>query len=198
MGSSPLELSTSHGPVVDKQQFDRIMSYIDKGKITAQLLTGGKRLGSKGCFIEPTLFVNPDPQSPIWKDEVFGPVLTVRTFKTEGEAIAMANDSMYGLAGKVPRLMQCWQYQANVSCLSACVYTSDVSRALRVSAALESGGVAINSPYLPELNTPFGGIKQSGQGRELGAHGLYSYLEPQSVHIKYYSQFFTYTPYMCD
>ncbi|KAI7781839.1 uncharacterized protein LA080_014329 [Diaporthe eres] len=136
MGSSPLELSTSHGPVVDKLQFDRIMSYIDKGKASAQLLTGGNRIGSKGCFIEPTLFVNPDPQSPIWKEEVFGPVLTVRTFKTEEEAIAMANDSIYGLA--------------------ACIYTSDVSRALRVSAALESGGVAINSPYLPELNTPFG------------------------------------------
>ncbi|KAL2288647.1 hypothetical protein FJTKL_03341 [Diaporthe vaccinii] len=164
MGSSPLELSTSHGPVVDKLQFDRIMSYIDKGKASAQLLTGGNRIGSKGCFIEPTLFVNPDPQSPIWKEEVFGPVLTVRTFKTEEEAIAMANDSIYGLA--------------------ACIYTSDVSRALRVSAALESGGVAINSPYLPELNTPFGGTKQSGQGRELGAHGLYSYLEPQSVHIR--------------
>ncbi|KAG6357230.1 hypothetical protein INS49_015108 [Diaporthe citri] len=108
MGSSPLELSTSHGPVVDKLQFDRIMSYIDKGKASAQLLTGGKRIGSKGCFIEPTLFVNPDPQSPIWKEEVFGPVLTVRTFKTEEEAIAMANDSMYGLA--------------------ACIYTSDPPR----------------------------------------------------------------------
>ncbi|KAK2595905.1 hypothetical protein N8I77_013694 [Diaporthe amygdali] len=163
-GRSPLELSTSHGPVVDKLQFDRIMSYIDKGKASAQLLTGGKRLGSKGCFVEPTLFVNPDSQSPIWKEEIFGPVLTVRTFKTEEEAIYMANDSIYGLA--------------------ACVYTCDVSRALRVSAALDTGGVSINSPYLPELNTPFGGIKQSGQGRELGAHGLYSYLEPQSVHIR--------------
>ena len=106
MGSSPLELATSHGPVVDKLQFDRVMSYIDKGKTSAQLLTGGKRLGSKGCFIEPTLFVNPDPQSPIWKEEVFGPVLTVRTFKTEEEAISMANDSLYGLAGEVPRLLQ--------------------------------------------------------------------------------------------
>lgn len=115
MGSSPQEMSTSHGPVVDKLQFDRIMSYIDKGKASAQLLTGGKRLGSKGCFIEPTLFVNPDPQSPIWKEEVFGPVLTVRTFKTEEEAIAMANDSIYGLAGKVPRLCQCWRHRANVS-----------------------------------------------------------------------------------
>ncbi|KAG8163067.1 hypothetical protein KVR01_007545 [Diaporthe batatas] len=162
--ANPLELSTEHGPVVDKIQFDRIMSYIESGKKSAQLLTGGKRLGSKGCFIEPTIFLNPDPKSQIWKEEIFGPVLSVRTFKTEEEAIAMANDTVYGLA--------------------ASVYTSDVSRALRVSSALESGGVSINSPYLPELNTPFGGIKQSGQGRELGAHGLYSYLEPQSVHIR--------------
>lgn len=109
MGSSPLEMSTSHGPVVDKLQFDRIMSYIEKGRTSAQLLTGGKRLGSKGCFIEPTIFVNPDPQSPIWKEEVFGPVLTVRTFKTEEEAIAMANDSIYGLAGRAPTLSQCWR-----------------------------------------------------------------------------------------
>lgn len=109
MGSSPLELATSHGPVVDKLQFDRIMSYIEEGKTSAQLLTGGKRLGSKGCFIEPTIFVNPDPQSPIWKEEVFGPVLTVRTFKTEEEAIIMANDSIYGLAGRVPMLSRCWR-----------------------------------------------------------------------------------------
>lgn len=107
MGSNPLELSTSHGPVVDKLQFDRIMSYIDKGRTSAQLLAGGKRLGSRGCFIEPTIFVDPDPQSPIWKEEVFGPVLTVRTFKTEQEAIALANDSTYGLAGRVPMLSQC-------------------------------------------------------------------------------------------
>lgn len=100
MGSSPLEMSTSHGPVVDKLQFDRIKSYIEKGKASANLLTGGRRLGSKGCFIEPTLFVNPDPQSAIWKEEVFGPVLTVSTFKTGDEAISMANDSIYGLAGR--------------------------------------------------------------------------------------------------
>lgn len=101
MGASPLELSTEHGPVVDKLQFDRVMSYIEGGKVSAQLVTGGKRLGSRGCFIEPTIFLNPDPESPIWREEIFGPVLTVRTFKTEEEAIAMANDSVYGLAGEL-------------------------------------------------------------------------------------------------
>lgn len=100
MGSSPLELSTQHGPVVDKSQFDRIMGYIEKGKQSAELVTGGKRKGSKGCFIEPTLFVNPTSDSPIWKEEIFGPVLTVKTFKTEKEAIELANDTVYGLACK--------------------------------------------------------------------------------------------------
>ncbi|GAM89099.1 hypothetical protein ANO11243_071340 [Dothideomycetidae sp. 11243] len=140
LGSSPSELSTEHGPVADQMQFDRIMSYVAKGKSTATLVTGGQRKGNKGCFIEPTLFLNPDKDSPIWKEEIFGPVLTVKTFKTEAEAIELANDSIYGLA---------------------------------VSAKLESGGVSVNSPYLPELNTPFGGMKQSGNGKELGRHGLY-------------------------
>lgn len=100
MGGSPQDMSTSHGPVVDKLQFERIMSYIEKGKKSAQLLTGGKRIGTKGCFIEPTLFVNPSADSPIWNEEIFGPVLTVKTFKTEDEAIELANHSLYGLAGE--------------------------------------------------------------------------------------------------
>lgn len=102
MGSDPSEMSTQHGPVADKLQFDRIMSYIEKGKQSAQLLTGGGRVGSKGCFIEPTLFLNPTNDSPIWREEIFGPVLTVRTFKTEEDAIRLANDTSYGLAGMWP------------------------------------------------------------------------------------------------
>ncbi|KAH6688489.1 aldehyde dehydrogenase [Plectosphaerella plurivora] len=164
MGGNSQDMATQHGPIVDKLQYDRIMSYIEKGKTSATLLTGGKRKGSKGCYIEPTLFVDPASDSPVWMEEIFGPVLTMKTFKTEAEAIELANDTEYGLA--------------------SCIYTADLSRALRMSSALESGGVSVNSPYLPELNTPFGGVKQSGQGRELGSHGLYSYLEPKSVHIK--------------
>ncbi|KAF4548706.1 Aldehyde dehydrogenase-like protein 4 [Elsinoe fawcettii] len=163
MGPSPQDKTTSHGPVVDKAQFDRIMSYIDIGKKSATLITGGGRKGSQGCFIEPTLFVNPEKDSRIWSEEIFGPVLTIRTFKTEEESIELANDTSYGLA--------------------ACVYTTDVTRALRVAAAIESGGVSINTPHLPDPNTPFGGMKQSGQGRELGKHGLYAYLEPKTIHI---------------
>lgn len=105
MGGSPLDSSTQHGPVVDNLQFDRIMSYIEKGKQSAQLITGGKRKGSKGCFIEPTLFAYPAPNSPVWKEEIFGPVLTVRTFKTEDEALELANDTEYGLACKQTNIL---------------------------------------------------------------------------------------------
>lgn len=75
------------------------MSYVEAGKTSATLLTGGNRSGTKGCFIEPTLFLNPRNDSPIWKEEIFGPVLSIRTFKTESEAIEIANDTAYGLAG---------------------------------------------------------------------------------------------------
>lgn len=165
LGKSPQEMETEHGPVVDQQQLDKIMSYIEIGKDTAQLITGGTRKGSQGCFINPTIFLNPKHDSPIWKEEIFGPVLSIRTFRSEDEVIAMANDSTYGLA--------------------ACIYTTDLTRALRVAGKLESGGVSINTPHLPSKNTPFGGIKQSGYGRELGKHGLLSYLEAKTIHIKY-------------
>lgn len=98
MGTNPLEPTTAHGPVVDKAQFDRVMGYIDIGKDTAELLTGGSRKGTKGCMIEPTIFVNPKADSRIWSEEIFGPVLSIKTFKTEEEAIELANDSTYGLA----------------------------------------------------------------------------------------------------
>ncbi|KAK7705728.1 hypothetical protein SLS57_009927 [Botryosphaeria dothidea] len=164
LGSDPLDPSTELGPVVDKGQFDRIMSYVEIGKQSATLLAGGARKGAKGQFIEPTIFFNPQKSSRIVREEIFGPVLTIQTFKTEEEAIELANGSVYGLAANI--------------------YTNDLNRALRVSSKLESGGVSVNSPYLPELNTAFGGTKQSGSGRELGKYGLYEYLEPKSVHIK--------------
>lgn len=100
LGANPLDRATKHGPVVDKIQFDRVMSYIEKGKSSARLVTGGKRKGTKGCFIEPTLFSNPATDSPIWTEEIFGPVLTVRTFKEEDRVITEANNTEYGLAGE--------------------------------------------------------------------------------------------------
>ncbi|KIW20125.1 hypothetical protein PV08_00700 [Exophiala spinifera] len=164
LGQNPLEPTTTHGPVVDKSQYDRVMGYIDVGKDTAQLLTGGGRKGDKGFAIEPTIFVNPKPGSKIWSEEIFGPVLSIKTFKTEEEAIEIANDTTYGLA--------------------SVIYTKSLNRGLRVSSALETGGVSINFPFIPETQTPFGGMKQSGSGRELGEEGLKAYLEPKTINIQ--------------
>ncbi|KAL3444667.1 aldehyde dehydrogenase domain-containing protein [Aspergillus insuetus] len=164
LGSDPLDPATSFGPIVDKLQFDKIMSYIEIGKKTATLVTGGEQKGDKGFFIKPTIFLNPDPESPIVREEIFGPVMCIQTFETEEEAVALANGTEYGLA--------------------ASIYTSNIDCALRVSSQLECGGVAVNSPFLPDVNTAFGGIKASGQGRELGKYALLEYTEPKSVHIK--------------
>ena len=98
MGADPSKTETQHGPVVDQQQFQRVMSYIKKGKASAELLTGGSRIGNQGTFIQPTIFLNPSKDSSIWTEEIFGPVLTVKTFRTEEEAIELANDTEYGLA----------------------------------------------------------------------------------------------------
>jgi aldehyde dehydrogenase (NAD+) len=87
LGGDPLERSTTLGPLADKTQFDSVMSFIENGKATAQLITGGKRKGVRGYFVEPTIFFQPLPDSPIYKDEIFGPVFIVKTFKTEEEVV---------------------------------------------------------------------------------------------------------------
>ncbi|KIX01704.1 uncharacterized protein Z518_09430 [Rhinocladiella mackenziei CBS 650.93] len=108
--------------------------------------------------------MNPKLGNRIWNEEIFGPVMTIKTFKTEEEEIELANETTYGLASTI--------------------YTSSSTRGLRVASSIESGGVAINSPFFPEPQTPFGGMKESGNGRELGEEGLTAYLEPKSIHIK--------------
>ena len=161
----PSDPNTQFGPLADQAQFDRVMSFLASGKDSgAKVLTGGTRKGDKGCYIEPTIYVDPKTDSKIYTDEIFGPVLTVRTFKTEEEAIELANDTTYGLA--------------------ASIYTSDVTRAHRVSALLEAGTVTINAPYFGTLNAPFGGMKQSGIGRESGKYGLMDWLQPKAVVFK--------------
>ncbi|TKA55852.1 hypothetical protein B0A55_12665, partial [Friedmanniomyces simplex] len=98
LGASPLELSTSLGPAVDQKQFERIMGLIEDGKKPASLVTGGSRKGDEGCFIEPTIFSEPANDSAIPREEIFGSVLCVKTFKTDGEVVALANDTIYGLS----------------------------------------------------------------------------------------------------
>ncbi|KAF9889050.1 hypothetical protein FE257_008027 [Aspergillus nanangensis] len=158
----PLDPNTFLGPLADQAQFDRVMSFLEAGKSSgSEILTGGVRKGNTGCFIEPTVFLDPDTNASIYTDEIFGPVLVVKTFKTEDEALEMANATSYGLA--------------------ASIYTRDITRALRVSALLEAGTVTLNAPYGATLNAPFGGMKQSGHGRESGKYGLMDWLQPKAV-----------------
>ncbi|PVH86395.1 putative aldehyde dehydrogenase [Cadophora sp. DSE1049] len=163
LGADPKSGTAMHGPMADEAQFNRVMSYINLGKEFSAPVIGGNRKGDKGFFIEPTLFVNPDRKGKIFNEEIFGPVLSIVTFKTEEEAIEMANDTVTGL--------------------SATVYTSDITRALRVSAKIDSGNVSINAPHFPNMQVPFGGFKESGSGKELGKYGLQSYLRTKTVLI---------------
>ena len=88
--------------MADKAQFDRVMSYIEKGKEGGEPIIGGHQHGDKGLFIEPTIFVDPDKENAVYREEVFGPVLNIRTFRTEEEAVALANDTNTGLSGILP------------------------------------------------------------------------------------------------
>ncbi|KAE9372605.1 putative aldehyde dehydrogenase [Stipitochalara longipes BDJ] len=164
LGADPLERTTVLGPLADKAQFDRVLSFVAAGSKSAKLLTGGKRKGERGYFFEPTIFLEPADDNPAYKEEIFGPVLVIKTFKTEEEVIELANNTDFGLA--------------------ACIYTSNLDRALRVSSAIESGAVSINGPMVPSYQTPFGGFKQSGIGKELGKYGLLEYTKTKTVHIK--------------
>ena len=96
----PMNAGTMFGPLADTKQFDRVMGFLEQGKQDAKLVTGGIRKGEKGNFVEPTIFLDPPVNSKIYTDEIFGPVLVVKTFKTEEEGIQLANETSYGLTGK--------------------------------------------------------------------------------------------------
>lgn len=163
----PTDPNTGYGPVVNKKQFDTIMNYIEVSKKEgAKLLFGGGRaVGGeldKGYYIQPTLFeVTPD--NTIFNEEIFGPVLAITPFKTEEEAVKLANKSVYGLAGAV--------------------WSKDQEHAKKVAKQLETGTVWINEYHLLNPGMPFGGYKQSGLGREMGEEGLKSYLEVKHLWI---------------
>ena len=160
----PLDKNTNHGPQADEVQYRNILNYIENGKKTGTLALGGvgKLESTKGYFIEPTVFLDTPETARIIKEEVFGPVVVINTFETEAEAIAKANDTEFGLY--------------------ASVYTRDVSRAMRVAKALESGYVGINctSPVTGH-DLPFGGYKGSGQGREGLLYSMGNFLETKSI-----------------
>ena len=160
----PFDPATEQGPQIDQAQFDKIMHYIGVGKQQgAACLTGGKRFGERGYFIEPTIFENVKDEMAIAKEEIFGPVLSILKFKDVEEIADRANATTYGLA--------------------AAVWTRDVSKAHYLAHKIKAGTVWINCYDVLDAAAPFGGFKMSGQGRELGERGLDAYTESKTVTI---------------
>jgi acyl-CoA reductase-like NAD-dependent aldehyde dehydrogenase len=160
----PLSLETQIGPVATARQRDRIESYIAKGKGDgARLVVGGGRPKDldKGWYVEPTIFADVDNKSTIAQEEIFGPVLSIIGYDDVDQAVAIANDSDYGLGGSV--------------------WTEDPERGLEVARRVQTGSIGINS-YNLDIGSPFGGVKQSGIGRELGPEGLSAYQTLKSIY----------------
>ena len=163
----PLDRATKMGPLVTREHQRKVLDYIDIGRGEGRLVTGGgppEDPGlAKGCFVSPTIFADVDNRSRIAQEEIFGPVLVVIPFKDEEEAVRLANDTPYGLAGAV--------------------WTRDVFRGIRVLKQIRAGILWLNT-YHPTYNeAPWGGYKQSGFGRELGPYGLEHYLETKQINI---------------
>lgn len=164
----PLDPNTHIGPQSSAEQLAKTQSYIELGKQTgARLVAGGGRPKGfeRGYFIEPTVFADVDNRSRLAQEEIFGPVLSVIPFDSEEEAIALANDVEYGLV--------------------AGLWTSDVSRAHRVAAALESGLVTVNTFRTTHPMLPYGGYKLSGLGRENGMEAIHHYTEVKTVVVDF-------------
>ncbi|MGH9024766.1 MAG: aldehyde dehydrogenase family protein [Acidimicrobiia bacterium] len=160
----PTDPSNLMGPVVNKRQQERVLGYIEKGKAEgARLLVGGGLPAGfdKGYWVEPTLFVDVDPDSTIAQEEIFGPVLAVLRFKDDDDAVRIANNSQYGLSGAVN--------------------SASLDRALAVASRIRTGTIAVNGGQWFGPDSPFGGYKQSGLGREHGVAGFEEYLETKTV-----------------
>ncbi len=163
----PMQMSTGMGPLVSKKQLDTVLSYIESGKEEgARLVCGGKRAEGKdlenGYFVEPTIFADVTNDMKIAREEIFGPVLCVMKYSDEKEAVAMANDSIYGLAGGI--------------------WSRDVNKANELALQMEAGTIWINDWHMFRNDAPFGGYKQSGIGRELGTAAFDEYTQTKHIH----------------
>jgi aldehyde dehydrogenase (NAD+) len=161
----PLDPTTEQGPQVSGEQLDKILHYVDLGKKQgAKLVTGGRRSGDKGFFVEPTIFDDVRDDMAIAKDEIFGPVVSVLPFDSVDEAVSRANRTSYGLA--------------------AAVWTKDIDKAHLYAKKVKAGTVWVNCYHVVDATTPFGGFKMSGQGRENGEAALEHYTELKTVTVK--------------
>jgi aldehyde dehydrogenase (NAD+) len=150
------------GPLISQKQLTRVLGYLDQGKADGvEVVTGGYRLDRKGYFVHPTVLTNVNSTSRLFQEEIFGPVVAVLPFDDEDEAVALANDSTYGLA--------------------ATAWTKDLGRAHRIAKRLKAGTVGLNCQMQFDHSMPFGGYKQSGWGYESGKAGLDTYLQTKIV-----------------
>ena len=158
----PLDPDTVIGPLIHPSHEAKVMSYFDKARAEgATIVTGGTKVGETGCYVAPTLFTGARNDMTIAREEIFGPVLTAIPFKDEAEALAIANDTEYGLA--------------------AYLWTNDLTRAIRMTDELEAGMIWVNSENTRHLPTPFGGVKSSGIGRDGGDWSFDFYMETVNV-----------------
>jgi alpha-ketoglutaric semialdehyde dehydrogenase len=162
-----LKPETTMGPSVDEKQFQTVLDYVAIGKTEAKLLLGGNRVGNKGFFMESTIFDEVKAHHRIFQEEIFGPVLSVSTFKTFEEAIELANNTEFGL--------------------SASLFSKDMTTVMRYTEEIEAGMVHVNEPTIGgEAQLPFGGLKATGYGdREMSEDGLNFYTETKTVFINY-------------
>jgi acyl-CoA reductase-like NAD-dependent aldehyde dehydrogenase len=160
----PMDENNRCGPLVSKKQQESVLEFISRGiEDGATLIAGGEGMPDgldRGFYVKPTVFADVTPDMAIFREEIFGPVLSITTYSSEEEAIALANDSDYGLSGGV--------------------WSDDEERAIRVARQMRTGQVSINGGAF-NVTAPFGGYKHSGLGRELGIHGLEEYLEIKSI-----------------
>jgi acyl-CoA reductase-like NAD-dependent aldehyde dehydrogenase len=163
----PADPRTEMGPLVAERQQRRVRGYIDTGlREGARLVTGGTDLPEgvrRGWYVRPTVFAGVDPSMTIAREEIFGPVIVVIPYRDEREALRIADDTEYGLAGSV--------------------FTADTERGLEVAARVRAGTFGVNQGYSMDPAAPFGGVKASGYGRELGREGLEGYLDTKSISI---------------